>query len=232
MVLPFSSASRARVSYAMAMSPSGIFSSGTVLCSGGAGNDNTLVGFCCPRHCPLRRAIVSSSHSSTDSSALRRCPHPTLPRSRGRVGWGQVAVNAIARRTMSSASGSIRHASDSIRTSTARAGSGSSNGGLFISFLSPSAERACSVVIGSHDLCHQLVAYDVLVGEYHAADAVDVRKQANRLGKAGGLATRQVDLAGIAGDDHAAVLAQPGQEHLHLYRGGVLCLVKNDDRIG
>src|SRR5229473_7400292 len=144
----------------------------------------------------------------------------------------EVAANVIARRTMSSASGSIRHASDSIRISTARAGSLFSNGGLFISFLSPRAERARGVVIGSHDLCHQLVSYDVLVGEYDAADAIDVRKQANRLGKAGGLATRQVDLAGIAGDDHAAVLAQPGQEHLHLHRGGVLCLVKNDDRIG
>src|SRR5882762_2605133 len=231
MVLPLSSASRARVSYAMAMSPSGIFSSGTAPCSGGAGNDNTLVGFCCPRHCALRRAMVLSSHSRTDSSALRWCPHPTLTRSRGRV-VGQVAANAIARRTMSSASGSIRHASDSIRMSTARAGSGSSNTGLFISVLSPRAERARSVVIGGHDLCHQLVAYDVLVGEYNAADAVDVRKQANRLGKARGLAARQVDLAGIAGDDHAAVLAQPGQEHLHLHRGGVLGLIQDDDRVG
>src|SRR5258708_40161551 len=142
--------------------------------------------------------MVVSSHSSTESSALRWCPHPTLPRERRRVGWGQVAANPIARRTMSSASGSIRHASDSIKMSTARAGSGSSNGGLFISVLSPSAERARGVVIGGHDLCHQLVAYDVLVGESHAADAVDVRKQANRLGKAGGLATRQVDLARIA----------------------------------
>src|SRR5258708_34012552 len=198
----------------MGMSPRGIFSSCTALCSGGAGNDNTLVGFCCPRHCVLRRAMVSSSHSSTDSSALRWCPDPILlgPRAsrphlpesgrdaRGprREGWGQVAANVIARRTMSSASGSIRHASDSTRISTGRAGSGSSNGGLFISVLFPGAERARSVVIGGHDLCHQLVAYDVLVGEYPAADAVDVRKQANRLGKAGGLATRQVDLARIA----------------------------------
>src|SRR5258708_29938466 len=173
MVLPLSTASRARVSYAMAMSPSGIFSSGTAPCSGGAGNDNTLVGFCCPRHCALRRAMVLSSHSRTDSSALRWCPHPTLTRSRGRV-VGQVAANAIARRAMSSASGSIRHASDSIRISTARSGSMRRDGGLFISFPSPGAQRSRSVVVGGNNLCDQLVSYDVLVGENDAAYSIHV----------------------------------------------------------
>src|SRR5262249_32531644 len=135
-----------------------------------------------------------------------------LARLRGRVGWGQVAATAIARRTMSSALGSIRQASDAIRISTARAGSLSSNRGLFISALSPRAESARSAVIGSDDFCPQLVSYDVLRGESNPADAVHVGKQTDRLGKARGLATRQVDLAGIAGDDHAAVFAQPGQE--------------------
>ena len=66
----------------------------------------------------------------------------------------------------------------------------------------------------------------------HMADALDAGEQAHRLGQAGGLAGRQVDLARIAGDDHAAVLAQPGEEHLHLHRGGVLRLVEDDHRIG
>src|SRR5665647_1706946 len=42
------------------------------------------------------------------------------------------------------------------------------------------------------------------------------------------LPVRQIDLARIAGHDHAAVLAQPGQEHLHLHRGGILRFVEND----
>ena len=44
----------------------------------------------------------------------------------------------------------------------------------------------------------------------------------------GCLAGRQIDLARIAGDDHAAVLAEPGQKHLHLHRCGVLRLVEDD----
>ena len=43
---------------------------------------------------------------------------------------------------------------------------------------------------------------------------------------------RQVDLARIAGDDHPRVLAEPGEEHLHLHRRGVLRLVEDDDGVG
>src|SRR5215467_4446509 len=192
--MPPSSASRASVSYAMAMSPSGILSSGAAPCSGGAGNDKTFVGCSFPRQRPLRLAIVASSHSNTDSSALR-WPKSTFE------------VAAIARRTMSSASGTIPQVSDSTRMSTTRARSLFSAGGLLISFLSARADGARSLVIRSHDLCHQFVSYDVLAGKRDAADALHIGEQTNRLCKPRGLAAWQIDLARIAGDHHAAVLA-------------------------
>jgi hypothetical protein len=50
--------------------------------------------------------------------------------------------------------------------------------------------------------------------------------------QARGDAARQVDLAAVAGDDHARALAQAGQEHLHLHRRGVLRLVQHHEGIG
>ena len=69
-------------------------------------------------------------------------------------------------------------------------------------------------------------------GEGDVPDALDIGEQPRRFGEARDLAGRQVDLARIAGDDHAAVLAEPGQEHLHLHRRGVLRLVEDDDGVG
>src|SRR5215467_3312926 len=205
----------------MAMSPSGISSSGDATGNRGAGNDKTFVGFSCPRQRPLRRAMVSSSQSNTDSAALP-----------WRVSSIALSATAIARRTMRSASGSIRHVSVSIATSTARACALFSDGGLFISVLPAGAERTRSMVVGSHDLCHQLVSYDILVGKCDAADSIHIGEQTNRLGETRSLAARQVHLAGVAGNDHAAVLAQPGQEHFHLHGGGVLRLVQDDHCVG
>src|SRR5262249_53163286 len=94
----------------MAMSPSGTFSQGMSPRGGGggAGDDKTLVGFSCPRQRVLRLSMVSSSHNSTASSDFLR-----------QIAAFEVAANAMARRTISSASGNILHASDSIRMSTA-----------------------------------------------------------------------------------------------------------------
>ena len=55
---------------------------------------------------------------------------------------------------------------------------------------------------------------------------------ADGLDEPGFLAARQVDLGRIAGDDHLRVLAEAGEEHLHLHRGGVLRLVEDDDGVG
>jgi hypothetical protein len=41
----------------------------------------------------------------------------------------------------------------------------------------------------------------------------------------------QVDLGDVAGDDHRRAEAEPGEEHLHLLRRGVLRLVEDDERV-
>ena len=47
----------------------------------------------------------------------------------------------------------------------------------------------------------------------------------------GGGTTGQVHLGDVAGNDHLRAEAQAGQEHLHLLGGGVLRLVKDDERV-
>ena len=42
---------------------------------------------------------------------------------------------------------------------------------------------------------------------------------------------RQVDLGDVAGDDHARVEAEPGEEHLHLLGAGVLRLVEDHEGV-
>ena len=45
------------------------------------------------------------------------------------------------------------------------------------------------------------------------------------------LLARQVDLRDVAGDDDPGAEAEPGQEHLHLLRRGVLRLVEDDEAV-
>ncbi len=45
------------------------------------------------------------------------------------------------------------------------------------------------------------------------------------------LTARQIDLRDVARDDHLAVEAESGEEHLHLLLGGVLSLVENDEAV-
>ena len=87
-------------------------------------------------------------------------------------------------------------------------------------------------LVGGDDAAHEVVADHVHVAEGDAADALDAVEDVDRLHEARPLPRRQVDLAGIAGDDHARVLAEAGQEHLHLHRGGVLRLVEQHDGVG
>jgi hypothetical protein len=72
----------------------------------------------------------------------------------------------------------------------------------------------------------------VFGGEMDLGNAVHPVQQLDGLREPRRLAVRQVDLGRIAGDDHAAVLAKPGEEHLHLHGGGVLRLVENDNGVG
>ena len=85
--------------------------------------------------------------------------------------------------------------------------------------------------IGPHDLGDQLVAHHVARGEATDRDLGDVVQQLHRLHEARPLPGRQVDLRGIAGDDHPRALAEARQEHLHLHGRAVLRLVEEHDRV-
>ncbi len=50
--------------------------------------------------------------------------------------------------------------------------------------------------------------------------------------RAGLLGVGQVDLGKVAGDDRLGVVAETGDEHLHLLGGGVLGLVHDDEGVG
>ncbi len=89
---------------------------------------------------------------------------------------------------------------------------------------------ADSSVVGFDDARDEFVADHVGGGKADMADAFDAMQEPYRVGEPGGLAGRQIDLARIAGHYHPAVLAEPGEQHFHLHRGGVLRLVENDSR--
>src|SRR4051794_9520998 len=81
------------------------------------------------------------------------------------------------------------------------------------------------IVVGLDDARDQFVPYDIVLGECHVANALDIRKQPDCLRESWDLSRRQIGLARIAGHDHAAVLAKTRQKHLHLHRRGILRLV-------
>src|SRR5689334_12908323 len=83
-------------------------------------------------------------------------------------------------------------------------------------------------VIGLDDAGHEVVANHVLGAQSYETDALDMAQRLDCVGEARALAARQVDLAGVAGHDHARALAEPGQEHAHLHRRRVLRLVEDD----
>src|SRR5215472_1256771 len=188
-----------------------------------AGNDSTLVGLSTPRQLLLRVRIPGSSVSITASSAS--------PTSASTLS----AAAAIARWMTASAAGASRQQSATTRTSVmgmvkcdivvknlapARWWSGRSllSAGLLL--------RRC--FIGRNDSRDQFMADHVFGGELHLGDTFDAVEQPRCLGETGGLSVGQVDLRGIARDDHAAVLAESREEHLHLHGCGVLCLVQDN----
>ena len=68
--------------------------------------------------------------------------------------------------------------------------------------------RGAGRVISGDNARHEFVADDVFARKRHVRDAFDIGQKAHRLGETRCLSRRQIDLARIAGDDHAAILAQ------------------------
>ena len=61
--------------------------------------------------------------------------------------------------------------------------------------------------------------------------AIDPLQHFQRVAQAGFGAARQVDLGDVTGNDRFRVKADTRQEHFHLFDGGVLALIENDERI-
>ena len=75
------------------------------------------------------------------------------------------------------------------------------------------------------------MAHHVLFGQAHLSDAVHMAQHLQGVDQTAAGLFGQVDLGHVAGDDHLAAHAHTGQEHLHLFGGGVLRLVQNDKGI-
>ena len=65
------------------------------------------------------------------------------------------------------------------------------------------------------------------------AETVDAFQLAHSIGEtAHAAAARNVDLPWVSANDHAAILAEAGKKHLHLFARGVLRFVEDDEGIG
>src|SRR5262249_61561275 len=105
---------------------------------------------------------------------------------------------------------------------------------ISLSNCSPTPLSPCLLgvpLVRLDDPLHELVTDDVLVGELDERDAVDRREDLAHLDQAGCLLARQVDLGHVPGHDHLRAEAEPGQEHLHLFRRRVLCLVEDHEAV-
>ena len=89
----------------------------------------------------------------------------------------------------------------------------------------------CSCFVCLDDLLHKAVTDDILFRKIALRDAIHIFQNLQSVHKAAAGPVRQIDLRHIAGHDDLGTDTHAGQEHLHLLRGGVLCLVQNDKGI-
>ncbi len=83
-------------------------------------------------------------------------------------------------------------------------------------------------LIGVHDAGDHRMAHHVFAMEEVKADLIDFRQHFDGMAQTGFGAAWQVNLRDVAGDHRLGVKADAGQEHLHLFDGGVLAFIKND----
>ena len=86
-------------------------------------------------------------------------------------------------------------------------------------------------VVGADDSLDQLMAYDVDVIEVAEADAFDPVEDVKGFEEAGLFRVGQISLGKVAGDDRLGVVAETGNEHLHLLGRGVLRFVHDDESV-
>ena len=77
----------------------------------------------------------------------------------------------------------------------------------------------------------EVVADDVDILEVAEADAFDAVEDVEGFEEAGLLGVGEIGLGEVAGDDGLGVVAKAGDEHLHLFHGGVLGFVHDDEGV-
>ena len=77
------------------------------------------------------------------------------------------------------------------------------------------------------------MADNVGSGEANGAETIDTFQLTHCIGEAAHpVAARNVDLPWVSANDHAAILAEAGKKHLHLFARGVLRFIEDDEGIG
>ena len=76
------------------------------------------------------------------------------------------------------------------------------------------------------------MAHDVLFGESDDRNVLHPFQNGHGLLQSARLAFGKIGLRQIARDDHLAPVAEACQKHFHLFAGGVLRFVQNDERVG
>src|ERR1700740_3430951 len=76
-----------------------------------------------------------------------------------------------------------------------------------------------------------MMAHHILFVEIYEGESFDRLEDLDRLNQSTAARVRQIDLRDVAGDHCFRIETQPGDEHLHLFRRGVLRLVHDYERI-
>src|SRR4051812_45654725 len=220
--MPCSSASRSTVSAASTTSPSGRASIAASPRPQSAGNDNTLVGASLPRQMRLRFRIALSS-TRTSARSYTPCLVPAPARNAARAArerpWSLGAIRSQSVAFWSTSTSSLAPARSD---PPLRLGLGSAI----------TRDLLGRGLVGIDNLADELAADDIAAGEGDMGNVLDTIEDRDRLEQAGILAGGQIDLRWIAGHDHLALLAKPGQKHLHLNRRAILGLVEDDHGVG
>ncbi len=81
------------------------------------------------------------------------------------------------------------------------------------------------------DALHEFMADHVAIREVREIDPIDPAQRRERLDEAAALVAGQIDLRRVAGDHRLAIRTEPREKHEHLFRGGILRFVKDDERV-
>ena len=73
--------------------------------------------------------------------------------------------------------------------------------------------------------------HHILAGQAAEGNVFNLPQDIHRHLKTASGFERKILLRQVAGDDHAGTEPDPGQEHLHLGRCGILCLIQDDVRV-